>query len=47
MRLRLELRGNDGNAAGFVVPDEIVEASQCLVCGPGAVNERDRERSMM
>jgi hypothetical protein len=25
MRLRLELRGNDGNAAGFVVPDEAVE----------------------
>ena len=25
MRLRLELRGNDGNAAGFVVPDEVVE----------------------
>ena len=25
MRLRLELRGNDGNAAGFVIPDEVVE----------------------
>jgi uncharacterized protein YdeI (YjbR/CyaY-like superfamily) len=25
VRLRLELRGNDGNAAGFVVPDEVVD----------------------
>ena len=25
MRLRLELRGNDGNAAGFVIPDEVVD----------------------
>jgi hypothetical protein len=23
MRLRLELRGNDGNAAGFVIPAEL------------------------
>jgi hypothetical protein len=25
MRLRLELRGGDGNTAGFVVPDDVVE----------------------
>ena len=25
MRLRLELRGSDGNTAGFVIPDEVVE----------------------
>ena len=25
MRLRLELRGNGGNTAGFVIPDEVVE----------------------
>ena len=25
MKLTLELRGHDGNAAGFVVPDEVVE----------------------